>query len=176
MKISNIQNYLEEKILSLEKNTYKNLSYFNYRIDQLDKKISNNEINVDIINDKKYKVIYPSNILNEKLIQFLNSEQINKSIYYLIDIPKEEIIKIDNNLLEKVLNKLIIYLEQEIYISESINFIKKVFTKDKIKFKLNTIKRLLSVFYKLLNNKKILSKEDSVDISLIMSSINIDKI
>ena len=175
-KISNLQNYLEEKIISLEKSTYKKISYFNSKIDELEKKISINEINININNDNKYKVIFPSNTLNEKLIQFLNSVQINKSIYYLLDITEDEMIKIDNNIIEDVVNKLIIYLEQEIYVHESINFIKKVFTKNKMRFKLNTIKRLLSVFDKLLKNKNILNKEDSFDISLIMSSINIDKI
>ena len=85
-------------------------------------------------------------------------------------------IKIDNNLIEDVVNKLIKFLEQSIYIHESISFIKKVFIRNKMKFKLNTIKRLLSTLDRTLINKEILSNEDSFDISLIISSINIDKI
>ena len=130
--------------------------------------IDNNEI-------IKYKNIYPSNVLNEKLILFLNSNN-NKSIYLLPIIKEEQVIEIDNNLIEDVINKLIDYLNQGIFIHECINFIKKVFIKHKMKFQLNTIKRLLSSLDKLLMNKNILSNEDSLNISLIISTINIDKI
>jgi hypothetical protein len=196
MKISKLQNSLSEKINSLEKNTHKQISYFNSRIDELEKTISNNELiennnimdNDNILLDKKMineswvlntnesKVIYPSNYLNEQLIAFLNMEDIDKSIYCLKGITEEQMIKIDNNLIEDVLIKLIGFLEMGIYIHESISFIKKVFIKNKMKFKLNTIKRLLGTLDTLLINKDILSNEDSFDISLIISSINIEKL
>ena len=193
MKISKIQNFLAETITTLEKNTHKQILYFNSRIDELENNISNNELidnehkdNVDdvdndIINDEvfinnEYKIIYPSNTINEKLIAFLNIKENDKSIYFLDGITEEQMIKIDNNLIEDVVNKLIKFLEQSIYIHESISFIKKVFIRNKMKFKLNTIKRLLSTLDRTLINKEILSNEDSFDISLIISSINIDKI
>ena len=196
MKISKTQNFLAEKITALEKNTHKQISYFNSRIDELENNISNNElidnehknnadnaddVDNDIINDEvfinnEYKIIYPSNTINEKLIAFLNIKENDKSIYCLAGITEEQMIKIDNNLIEDVVNKLIKFLEQNIYTHESIRFIKKVFIRNKMKFKLNTIKKLLSTLDRTLMNKEILSNEDSFDISLIISSINIDKI
>ena len=168
-KISKIQNDLAEKIISIEKNTFKQISYFNSRIDELEKKISND----DIINNN-YK-INPSYNINERLISFLNIEENDESIYYILGITEEQLIQIDNNLIEDVINKLIDFLDKGIFFHESINFIKKVFVKNKRRFKLDTIKKLLSSFDKVLKNKNI-SSEDSIDISLIISSIDIDKI
>ena len=204
-KLSKSQNLLTEKIFLLENNTYKKISYFNSRIEELEKKLlndsqnNNNEeeiireakireekIRDEIIREEKiknyeekqfidypYKIIYPSNSLNEKLIIFLNEKYNNESIRYLSDITEEQIIEIDNNLIEDIVNKLIYYLEKEIYIHESINFIKKIFIKNKIRFKLNTIKRLLTVLDILLKKNRILTEADSFDVSLIISSVKI---
>ena len=171
IEISKNQNLLAERIISLEKNTIHKLSFFDSRIDEIEKKISSNEL----INNK-CKIIYPTNAINEKLILFLNNNETNESIYLLVDIMEDQMIDIDNNLIEDVINKLIGFLEQGIFIHESINFIKKVFIKNKMRFQLNTIKRLFSSFDRLLMNKNMLSNEDSLDISLIISTINIDKI
>ena len=207
---SKSQNLLSEKIFLLESNTYKKISYFNSRIEELEQKLLNdsqnnkneeekireekikkekikkekireekiNEENLKNYEEKQlidypYKIIYPSNSLNEKLIIFLNEKDNNKSIRYLSDITEEQIIEIDNNLIEDIVNRLISYLEKEIYIHESINFIKKIFIKNKIRFKLNTIKRLLSVLDILLKKNRIMTEADSFDISLIISSIKI---
>jgi hypothetical protein len=196
---------LTEKIFLLENNTYKKISYFNSRIEELEKKLLNDsqnnhneeeiireakireeKIRDEIIREEKiknyeekqiidypYKIIYPSNSLNEKLIIFLNEKYNNESIRYLSDITEEQIIEIDNNLIEDIVNRLISYLEKEIYIHESINFIKKIFIKNKIRFKLNIIKRLLSVLDILLKKNRIMTEADSFDISLIISSIKI---
>ena len=191
-KFSKSQNLLTEKILLLEKNTYKRISYFNSRIEELENKLlndtqNNNEIeekekiineNIDIYEEKQFidspdNIIYPSNYLSEKLIIFLNEKDNNESIHYLSGITEEQIIEIDNNLIEDIVNKLISYLEKGIYIHESINFIKKIFIKNKIRFKLNTIRRLLSVFDILLKKNRILTESDSFDVSLIISSVKI---
>ena len=191
-KFSKSQNLLSEKILLLEKNTYKRISYFNSRIEELENKLlndtqNNNEIeekekiineNIDIYEEKQFidspdNIIYPSNYLSEKLIIFLNEKDNNESIHYLSGITEEQIIEIDNNLIEDIVNKLISYLEKGIYIHESINFIKKIFIKNKIRFKLNTIRRLLSVFDILLKKNRILTESDSFDVSLIISSVKI---
>ena len=191
-KFSKSQYLLTEKILLLEKNTYKRISCFNSRIEELENKLlndtqNNNEIeekekiineNIDIYEEKQFidspdNIIYPSNYLSEKLIIFLNEKDNNESIHYLSGITEEQIIEIDNNLIEDIVNKLISYLEKEIYIHESINFIKKIFIKNKIRFKLNTIRRLLSVFDILLKKNRILTESDSFDVSLIISSVKI---
>ena len=193
-KFSKSQNLLTEKILLLEKNTYKRISYFNSRIEELENKLlndsqnnNNNESeekekiineNIDIYEEKQFidspdNIIYPSNYLSEKLINFLNEKDNNESIHYLSGITEEQIIEIDNNLIEDIVNKLISYLEKGIYIHESINFIKKIFIKNKIRFKLNTIRRLLSVFDILLKKNRILTESDSFDVSLIISSVKI---
>jgi len=191
-KFSKSQNLLSEKILLLEKNTYKRISCFNSRIEELENKLlndtqNNNEIeekekiineNIDIYEEKQFidspdNIIYPSNYLSEKLIIFLNEKDNNESIHYLSGITEEQIIEIDNNLIEDIVNKLISYLEKGIYIHESINFIKKIFIKNKIRFKLNTIRRLLSVFDILLKKNRILTESDSFDVSLIISSVKI---
>ena len=171
-KISEMQNFLAEKIILLEKNTLSQISYYDSKIEELENKFP---IEEDLL-DNNYKIIYPSNVLNEKLISFLNNENSDESIYYLLGITENQIIEIDNNLIGDVVNKLIDFLEQGIYIHECISFIKKVFIRNKMRFQLNTIKRLFSSFDKLLLNKKSLSNEDSLDISLILSFINIDKI
>ena len=171
-KISEMQNFLAEKIILLEKNTLSQISYYDSKIEELENKFP---IEEDLL-DNNYKIIYPSNVLNEKLISFLNNENSDESIYYLLGITENQIIEIDNNLIGDVVNKLIDFLEQGIYIHECISFIKKVFIRNKMRFELNTIKRLFSSFDKLLLNKKSLSNEDSLDISLILSFINIDKI
>jgi len=225
-KISKIQNDLVEKIVSIEKNTFKQISYFNSRIDEIENKITNDELmninnnnndnntnknnntnnnknnndnninnNQNIYNDNNnndntnnynnnnyinyndLKILYPSNTLNGRLISFLDTKENSKSIYYILDITEQDMKKIDNYLIEDVINKLINILDKGIYIHESISFIKKVFLKNKIRFKLNTIKKLLCSLDKvLLTNKKILSSQDSIDISLIISLIDIDKI
>ena len=217
-KFSKSQNLLTEKIFLLENNTYKRISYFNSRIEELENKLlndSNNEneekireekireekIREEKIREKKikeekireenireeniknyeeerfidypYKKIYPSNYLSEKLFIFLNEIDNSESIRYLSKITEEQIIEIDNNLIEDIVIRLISYLEREIYIHESINFIKKIFIKNKIRFKLNTIKRLLTVFDILLKKNKILTEADSFDVSLIISSVKI---
>ena len=212
-KFSKSQNLLTEKIFLLENNTYKRISYFNSRIEELENKLlndSNNEkeekireekireekirkekIREEYIREKNireeniknyeeeqfidypYKKIYPSNYLSEKLIIFLNEIDNSESIRYLSKITEEQIIEIDNNLIEDIVNKLISYLEKGIYIHESINFIKKIFIKNKIRFKLNTIRRLLSVFDILLKKNRILTESDSFDVSLIISSVKI---
>ena len=166
---------MAEKIISLEKSTYERINLFNEKINDLEKKVSKNEfINANNIG---FKIIYPSNALNEKIIRFLNAKnENNEEIYLLFNITEQQIIDIDNNLIEDVINKLINYLNQDIFIHECINFIKKIFVKHKMRFQLSTIKKLLSCLNKLIMKSQILSKEDSLNISLIISSINIDKI
>ena len=179
---SKSQNLLSEKIFLLESNTYKKISYFNSRIEELENKLLKDSQNNNYENEEKiieekireekireekireekireekikeekikkekiieenmknyeekqlidypYKIIYPSNSLSEKIIIFLNEKDNSESIHYLSKITEEQIIEIDNNLIEDIVNKLIYYLEKEIYIHESINFIKKIFIK-----------------------------------------------
>ena len=224
-KFSKSQNLLTEKIFLLENNTYKRISYFNSRIEELENKLlndSNNEneekireekireekIREEKIREKKikeekireenireeniknyeeerfidypYKKIYPSNYLSEKLFIFLNEIDNSESIRYLSKITEEQIIEIDNNLIEDIVIRLISYLEREIYIHESINFIKKIFIKNNplnefyiIIIFIKKINSLITVFDILLKKNKILTEADSFDVSLIISSVKI---
>ena len=62
------------------------------------------------------------------------------------------------------------------FVEESIIFIKKLFIKNKKKLGVEIIKKLLAAFDILLSSKFKLSDQISFDISLIISTINIEKI
>ena len=64
-KISNNQNEIAEKIIKLDKNTKKQISYFEERLNQLENKDLNDEIT-----NKRCRILYPSNNINNKIIKF----------------------------------------------------------------------------------------------------------
>ena len=171
IKLSNNQNILAEKIINLDKNTKKQITYFEERLNKLENKDFINEL----IN-QRVRILYPSNNANKKITEFLTSNNNDKSIYFLKLITQNEIELIDNNFIDDIFDKLIFFLENKIYIDETINFLKKLFAKNKKRFKIDSYKKLLSAFDIILKSGIKLNEQTSFDISWIISSINIEKI
>ena len=171
IKISNNQNVIAEKIANIEKNTTKQILYLEERINQIENKDLNNEL----INNR-IRILYPSNNANRKITSFLTSRDNDKSIHFLKSITETEFEQIDNNLFEEVFDKLIFFLTNKIYIQEVVFFIKIFFTRNKKRFHLDKYKKLLSAFDILMKSNIKLNDQVSLDISLIISSINIEKI
>ena len=171
IQLSNNQNIIAEKIISLDKNTQKHILYFEERLNQLE----NKDIIDEIIN-KRCRILYPSNNINKKVIDFLTIKNNETAIYHLKNISDFEIELMDNNLIEDVFDKLIFFIQNKIYIEESVAFIKKLFVKIKKRLNVETIKKLLTSFDLLLASDYKLSEQISFDISLIISSINIEEI
>ena len=170
-KISNNQNIIAEKIIKLDKNAKKQISYFEERLNQLE----NKDINDELIN-KRCRILYPSNNINNKIINFITIKNNDISIYHLKTITDNEIEFLDNNLIEDAIDKLIFFIKNKMFVEESIIFIKKLFIKNKKKLGVEIIKKLLAAFDILLSSKFKLSDQISFDISLIISTINIEKI
>ena len=171
IKLSNNQNIIAEKIISLDKNTQKHILYFEERLNQLENKDINNELI-----DKRCRILYPSNKINKEIIDFLTIKNNEIAIYHLKNISDFEIEIMDNNLVEDVFDKLIFFIQNKIYVEESVAYIKKLFVKIKKRLNVETIKKLLASFELLLTSDYKLSEQISFDISLIISSINISKI
>ena len=171
IKLSNNQNIIAEKIINLDKNTQKHILYFEERLNQLE----NKDINDELIN-KRCRILYPSNKINKKIIDFLTIKNNEMAIYYLKNITDFELESMDNNLIEDVFDKLIFFIQNKNYVEETVTFIKKLFIKIKRRLSVNIIKKLLASFDLLLTSGYKLSEQISFDISLIISSINISKI
>ena len=170
-KISNNQNEIAEKIIKLDKNTKKQISYFEERLNQLENKDLNDEIT-----NKRCRILYPSNNINNKIINFITTRNDDIAIYHLKTITDNEIELLDNNLIEDAIDKLIFFIQNKIYVEESVIFIKKIFIKIKKRLNIQTIKKLLASFDILLSSDFKLSDQISFDISLIISIINVEKI
>ena len=171
IKLSNNQNIIAEKIINLDRNTQKQISYFEDRLYQLENKDINNDLN-----NKRYRILFPINDTNKKLIDFLITKNDDISIYHLKSINDYEMELIDNNLIDEIVDKLIYFFEHNVHIEESMTFIKKLFVKNKKRFNFEQIKKLLASFDVLLSSNSKLSDQISFDISLIISSINAEKI
>lgn len=171
IKLSNNQNIIAEKIINLDRNTQKQISYFEDRLYQLENKDINNDLN-----NKRYRILFPINDTNKKLIDFLITKNDDMSIYHLKSINDYEMELIDNNLIDEIVDKLIYFFEHNVHIEESMTFIKKLFIKNKKRFNFEQIKKLLASFDVLLSSNSKLSDQISFDISLIISSINAEKI
>ena len=171
IKLSNNQNIIAEKIINLDRNTQKQISYFEDRLYQLENKDINNDLN-----NKRYRILFPINDTNKKLINFLITKNDDMSIYHLKSINDYEMELIDNNLIDEIVDKLIYFFEHNVHIEESMTFIKKLFVKNKKRFNFEQIKKLLASFDVLLSSNSKLSDQISFDISLIISSINVEKI
>ena len=171
IKLSNNQNIIAEKIINLDRNTQKQISYFEDRLYQLENKDINNDLN-----NKRYRILFPINDTNKKLIDFLITKNDDMSIYHLKSINDYEMELIDNNLIDEIVDKLIYFFEHNVHIEESMTFIKKLFVKNKKRFNFEQIKKLLASFDVLLTSNNKLSDQISFDISLIISSINAEKI
>ena len=111
----------------------------------------------------------PNNILS-KLLNENNSEEL---INYLNKLKLEQIKNIDIKLIEDILIKFCILLTEGFKVHEIIIFVKGILIINKIKLKEITKKNLKDVFNYVQNNLTNLKDEDSIDISLILSFLNI---
>ena len=175
--MSDRQIYLLDVISNLQKNSSEHINNLNKRIDYLEMKLSkenNNKFEDLHEEDDNRKYITeggdsPNNILT-KLLNENNSEEL---INYLNKLKLEQIKKIDIKLIEDILIKLCILLTEGFKVNEIIIFVKGILIINKIKLKEITKKNLKDVFNYVQNNLTNLKDEDSIDISLILSFLNI---
>ena len=175
--MSDRQIYLLDVISNLQKNSSEHINNLNKRIEDLELKLSkeNNNKSEDLEsedNTRNYKTEgedSPNNILS-KLLNENNSEEL---INYLNKLKLEQIKKIDFKLIEDILTKLCILLTEGFKVHEIIIFVKGILIINKIKLKEVTKKNLKDVFNYVQNNLSNLKDEDSIDISLILSFLNI---
>ena len=175
--MSDRQIYLLDVISNLQKNSSEHINNLNKRIDDLEMKLSkeNNNKFEDLHKEddnRNYKTEggdSPNNIL-AKLLNDNNSEEL---INYLNKLNLEQIKKIDIKLIEDILIKLCILLTEGFKVHEIIIFVKGILIINKIKLKEITKKNLKDVFNYVQNNLTNLKDEDSIDISLILSFLNI---
>jgi len=175
--MSDRQIYLLDVISNLQKNSSEHINNLNKRIEDLEMKLSkeNNNKFEDLQNEdesRNYKTeggINPNNILS-KLLNENNSEEL---INYLNKLKLEQIKKIDIKLIEDIIIKLCILLTEGFKVHEIIIFVKGILIINKIKLKEITKKNLKDVFNYVQNNLSNLKDEDSIDISLILSFLNI---
>jgi hypothetical protein len=175
--MSDRQIYLLDVISNLQKNSSEHINNLNKRIDDLEMKLSkeNNNKFEDLHKEddnRNYKTEggdSPNNILS-KLLNENNSEEL---INYLNKLKLEQIKNIDIKLIEDILIKFCILLTEGFKVHEIIIFVKGILIINKIKLKEITKKNLKDVFNYVQNNLSNLKDEDSIDISLILSFLNI---
>ena len=167
--------YLLDIISNLQKNSSEQINKLNKRIKGLENKLNQkNEENYDISENSQYISHYPGeDNPNNTLTKILNGKNNEKLIKYLNMLKLDEIKKLDIKLIEDTLIKLCILLTEGFKIHEIINFIKGILIINKIKLKPITKKNLKDVLNYIKENLKELKDEDSVDISLLISYLNI---
>ena len=174
-QMSDKQLYLLDIISNLQKNSSEQINNLNRRINELEGKINKNNDdyfqNYNEIQDINYnsREDNPNNILTK----ILNGKNNEKLINYLNALKLEEIKKLDIKLIEDTLIKLCILLTEGFKVHEIISFIKGILIINKIKLKDITKKNLKDVFNFVQQNLSNLKDEDSIDISLIISYLNI---
>ena len=172
-QMSDKQLYLLDLISNLQKNSSEQINNLNKRIRDLEGKLKeqNNDYypgdTVDNINSSWEEDP------NYTLTKILNGKNNEKLIKYLNGLKLEEIKKLDIKLIEDTLIRLCILLTEGFKVHEIISFIKGLLIINKIKLKEITKKNLKDVFNYVQQNLTDLKEEDSVDISLIISYLNI---
>ena len=173
--MSDRQLYLLDIISNLQKNSSEQINHLNKRIKDLETKLNkNNGDNNDISQNEQYLNNYPGeDNPNNTLAKILNGKSNEKLIKYLNMLKLDEIKKLDIKLIEDTLIKLCILLTEGFKIHEIINFIKGILIINKIKLKPITKKNLKDILNYIQSNLEELKDEDSVDISLLISYLNI---
>jgi hypothetical protein len=174
-QMSDRQLYLLDIISNLQKNSSEQITHLNKRIKDLETKLNkNNGDNNDISQNEQYLNNYPGeDNPNNTLAKILNGKSNEKLIKYLNMLKLDEIKKLDIKLIEDTLIKLCILLTEGFKIHEIINFIKGILIINKIKLKPITKKNLKDILNYIQSNLEELKDEDSVDISLLISYLNI---
>ena len=174
-QMSDRQLYLLDIISNLQKNSSEQINHLNKRIKDLETKLNkNNGDNNDISQNEQYLNNYSGeDNPNNTLAKILNGKSNEKLIKYLNMLKLDEIKKLDIKLIEDTLIKLCILLTEGFKIHEIINFIKGILIINKIKLKPITKKNLKDILNYIQSNLEELKDEDSVDISLLISYLNI---
>ena len=174
-QMSDKQLYLLDIISNLQKNSSEQINNLNRRINELEGKINKNNDDYfqhyDNIQDINYNPREDNP--NNNLTKILNGKNNEKLINYLNALKLEEIKKLDIKLIEDTLIRLCILLTEGFKVHEIISFIKGLLIVNKIKLKDITKKNLKDVFNFVQQNLSNLKDEDSIDISLIISYLNI---
>jgi hypothetical protein len=175
-KMSDKQLYLLDIISNLQKNSTEQINSLNKRIEELEEKVikqgnknQNYEDTDESFNINESDTDNP-NIILKKLLNGNNYEQLIK---YLKELRLEQIKKLEIKLIEDTLIKLCILLTEGFKVHEIISFIKGILIINKIKLKEITKKNLKDILNYVQQNLKNLKDEDSIDISLIISYLDI---
>ena len=175
-QMSDKQLYLLDIISNLQKNSSKQINNLNRRINELEGKLNKkNDVYFQNYTDDIQDITYNSkeDNPNNTLTKILNGKNNEKLINYLNALKLEEIKNLDIKLIEDTLIKLCILLTEGFKVHEIISFIKGILIVNKIKLKDITKKNLKDVFNFVQKNLSNLKDEDSIDISLIISYLNI---
>ena len=175
-KMSDKQLYLLDIISNLQKNSSEQINSLNRRIEELEEKVINqrnkdqNYENTDERFNMNESDSDNPNFILKKLLGGNNYEQLIK---YLKELSLEQIKKLEIKLIEDTLIKLCILLTEGFKVHDIISFIKGILIINKIKLKEITKKNLKDILNYVQQNLKNLKDEDSIDISLIISYLNI---
>ena len=176
-QMSDKQLYLLDVISNLQKNSSEQINNLNNRIQNLEEKIANKNDKYkykkpeDDVFNNNYK--FNENEPNMLLSRILNGNNNEELIKCLNGFNLGQIKKLDIKLIEDALMRLCILLTEGFKIHEIIGFIKGILIINKIKLKEITRKNLKDIFIYIQENLKNLKDEDSIDISLIISYLNI---
>ena len=177
-QMSDKQLYLLDVISNLQKSSSEQINNLNNRINNLEAKIENQKkgnkseySDDDNIITNNYKI--NENDPNMILSRILNGNNNEELIKCLNGFNLGQIKKLDIKLIEDALMRLCILLTEGFKIHEIIGFIKGILIINKIKLKEITRKNLKDIFVYIQQNLNNLKDEDSIDISLIISYLNI---
>ena len=175
-QMSDKQLYLLDVISNLQKNSSEQINSLNNRIKVLEEKIvqqnsykSENSEEIFSINNNNVNENDP-NIILSKILNSNNNEELIKC---LNGFNLSQIKKLDIKLIEDALMRLCILLTEGFKIHEIIGFVKGILIINKIKLKEITKRNLKDIFVFIQNNINNLKDEDLIDISLIISYLNI---
>jgi len=175
-KMSDKQLYLLDIISNLQKNSTEQINSLNKRIEELEEKVikqRNRDLNYEDT-DESYDINESdSDNPNHILKRLLNGNNYDQLIRYLKELNLEQIKKLEIKLIEDTLIKLCILLTEGFKVHDIISFIKGILIINKIKLKEITKKNLKDILNYVQQNLKNLKDEDSIDISLIISYLNI---
>ena len=175
-QMSDKQLYLLDVISNLQKNSSEQINNLNNRIKALEEKIVQQNNNISENSEEKFSV--NNNNVNENdpniiLSKILNSNNNEELIKCLNGFNLSQIKKLDIKLIEDALMRLCILLTEGFKIHEIIGFVKGILIINKIKLKEITKRNLKDIFVFIQNNINNLKDEDLIDISLIISYLNI---
>ena len=176
-QMSDKQLYLLDVISNLQKNSSEQINNLNNRISNLEEKIvkQNEKNNYENSEDEDFGCKNnldeeEPNMILSKILKGNNNEELIK---WLNGYNLGQIKKLDIKLIEDALMRLCILLTEGFKIHEIIGFIKGILIMNKIKLKETTKKHLKDIFIYIQQNLNDLKDEDSIDISLIISYLNI---